>query len=148
MIVTLLAGYPAAGIVAVGGAVLLAVGHVAGMLWILLVVLALLLVQVRNWFGLWSVLVSGLVLAGITWWGTPVVQGSFAVVVVSTLATGSVRTVLELQRARSRRSAPMSDADQLARLTRLPGVVWVAVMLLITVLCAATSGWLLITSLS
>jgi hypothetical protein len=42
--------------------------------------------------------------------------------------------VVELQAKRRRRAgAPDSDADQLARLTRLPGLVWVGVFLLVDV---------------
>jgi hypothetical protein len=52
--------------------------------------------------------------------------------------------VLELQRARRRRTAPDSDADQLARLTRLPAVLWVGVFLLVDVGALLLGGWWLL----
>src|SRR5476651_70929 len=36
-----------------------------GLLWALLILLALLLIQVRNWFGLWSILFSAAVVLGV-----------------------------------------------------------------------------------
>jgi hypothetical protein len=52
--------------------------------------------------------------------------------------------VLELQAMRRRGQARDSDADILARLTRIPGLVWVAMFLLITlVTLAAGASWLL-----
>jgi hypothetical protein len=54
--------------------------------------------------------------------------------------------VLELQAKRRRRGgAPDSDADQLARLTGLPGLAWVGVFLLVDV-AALVQGtrWLLL----
>ena len=144
MVFTLLAGYPAAGTVGLAGSWMLSTGHAAGMLWALLVLLALLLVQVRNWFGLWSVLVSAVVLLIVTWFGDELARGAFAIVVVSVLIVGSIRTVLELQVSRSRRRLSTSDADQLARITHLPGIVWVGVMLIVCVGCAAASAWLLV----
>jgi alkanesulfonate monooxygenase SsuD/methylene tetrahydromethanopterin reductase-like flavin-dependent oxidoreductase (luciferase family) len=57
---------------------LLASGHAVGLLWALLALLALLLVQIRNWYGLWSVLVTGGVVAGVTAWLPPHGQAAFA----------------------------------------------------------------------
>ena len=52
--------------------------------------------------------------------------------------------MLELQRTRRRRARPDSDADQLARLTRLPAVFWVAIFLLVDVAALVLGArWLL-----
>jgi hypothetical protein len=64
MILTILAGYAAPPLLGLGAARMLGLGYDVGLLWLLLAGLALLLVQIRNWFGLWSVAVTGAVLAG------------------------------------------------------------------------------------
>ena len=143
MVMTLLAGYPAAGLLGLGAAWMLSRGFAVGMLWALLGLLTLLLLQVRNWFGLWSVLVTGAILVFVTWFGAPDVQGIFSLLVTTFLLLGSVRTVLELQASRRRRRGGLSDADQLARITRVPGIFWVGLLLAITIGCAVASAVLL-----
>ena len=140
MIATLLAGYPAPALLGLGAARLLSLGYAVGLLWILLVALALLLVQIRNWFGLWSVLVTAAVVFSVTQFGSSVVQGVFALLVTTFLLLGSVRTIVELQVTRSRRRTFSSDADQLARLTHLPGLFWVGVFLSVSLASVALSA--------
>ncbi|MEI4271252.1 M50 family metallopeptidase [Klenkia sp. LSe6-5] len=129
MVVTALAGYVGPGLLGLGAAALLAAGHAIGMLWAVLALLALLLLQIRNYYGLWSVLATGAVVFAATWWLPAQWQAGFAHVVVWFLLLAAPRTVAELQAARRRRRSPDSDADQLARLTGLPGLVWVGVFL-------------------
>ena len=86
-----------------GAAALLAAGHAVGLLWALLGLLALLLVQIRNWYGLWSVLATGAVVFGATWWLPPQGQAAFAALATWFLLLAAPRTVLELQSARRRR---------------------------------------------
>ncbi len=143
MIFTLLAGYPAAALLGLGAAWLLSLGYDVGLLWALLVLLALLLIQIRNWFGLWSVAVTGAVVFSVSWFGSPQVQGVFALLVTLVLLFGSLRTSFELQQSRSRRGGSSSDADQLTRLTHLPGIFWVAVFIVAQVVCVALSARLL-----
>jgi hypothetical protein len=143
MIFTLLAGYPAAALLGLGAAWLLSLGYDVGLLWALLAALAVLLVQIRNWFGLWSVAVTGAVVFGVSWFGSSEVQGVFALLVTAVLLFGALRTSLELQRSRSRRADSSSDVDQLARLTHIPGVFWVGVFLIVQLACIAVSAQLL-----
>ena len=143
MVLTLLAGYTAPALLGLGAAWMLSLGYDLGLLWLLLAALALLLVQIRNWFGLWSVLVTAGLVFGITWFGSPPVQSVFALLITAFLLLGAVRTVVELQRSRSRTRGTASDADQLARLTHIPGVVWVAVFFTATIACATLAGWFL-----
>ncbi|WP_105036654.1 M50 family metallopeptidase [Cryobacterium aureum] len=143
MIFTLLAGYPAAALLGLGAAWLLSQGYDVGLLWALLAALALLLVQIRNWFGLWSVAVTGAIVFLVSWFGSPEVQGVFALLVTAFLLFGALRTSLELQQSRSRRAGSSSDADQLARLTHIPGIFWVGVFLAVQVICVALSARLL-----
>src|SRR5690625_5409898 len=59
MVATLLAGYPAPALVGLAGAWLVSSGSSAGMLWSPVPSCALTLVRVRNFYGLWVVLVPG-----------------------------------------------------------------------------------------
>jgi hypothetical protein len=145
MVLTAAAGYTGPGLFGLGAAALLAAGYAVGLLWALLMLLALLLVQIRNWYGLWSVLVTGSLVFAATWWLPAEGQAAFAHLVTWFLLLAAPKTVLELQTKRRRRGgAPDSDADQLARLTRLPGLVWVGLFLLVDVGALALGTlWLL-----
>ena len=145
MVATCAAGYTGAALFGLGAAALLASGHAVGLLWALLALLALLLVQIRNWFGLWSVLVTGTAVFAATWWLSPTGQTVFAAALTWFLLLAAPRAVVELQLARRRRGARDSDADQLARLTGLPALGWVALMLAVDLGCLALGGWWLVT---
>ena len=145
MVLTCAAGYTGPGLFGLGAAAVLASGHAVGLLWALLVLLALLLVQIRNWYGLWSVLVTGGVVFAATWWLPPDGQAAFAALATWFLLLAAPRTVVELQTSRRRRGARDSDADQLARLTRLPGLFWVGVFLVVDVGALLLGGRWLIT---
>ncbi len=143
MIITLLAGYPAAALLGLGAAALLSRGYDVGLLWAILIALTLLLLQIRNWFGLWSILVTAAVVFAVTWFGSLQIQGIFALLVTAFLLLGAVRTTVELQHSRRRRAGSSSDADQLARLTHLPGIFWVVFFIGIQFTCIALSAHLL-----
>jgi hypothetical protein len=134
MVVTAAAGYVGPALLGLGAAAMLANHRAVGLLWALLILLALVLIQVRNWFGLWSILVSAGVVFGVSWWLRPEVQSAFAYGLTWFLLLAAPRPVLELQAQRRRTGTTSSDADQLARLTRVPAVAWVAFFL------AATAG--------
>jgi hypothetical protein len=144
MVLTCASGYTGPALFGLGAAAVLASGHAVGLLWALLLLLALLLVQIRNWYGLWSVLATGAVVFAATWWLPPDGQAAFAALATWFLLLAAPRTVLELQTARRRRGASDSDADQLARLTPLPAIVWVGLFLLVDVGALVLGGrWLL-----
>ena len=145
MVLTAAAGYTGPGLFGLGAAALLAAGYAVGLLWALLALLALLLVQIRNWYGLWSVLATGLVVFAATWWLPPEGQTVFAAGATWFLLLAAPKTVLELQAKRRRRGgAPDSDADQLARLTPLPALFWVGVFLVVDLGALALGArWLL-----
>ena len=132
MVATLAAGYVGPGLLGLGAAAVLATGHAVALLWGLLLLLACLLAQIRNWFGLWSVLVSGAVVMAVSWWVPQRGQSAFAYLVTWFLLFAAPRAVLELQAARSGRRERRSDADQLAGLTGVPGIVWVGLFLVVT----------------
>lgn len=133
MVLTLLAGYLGSALLGLGAASLLRAGHAVGLLWVLLVLLALLLLQIRNFFGLWSVLVTAALVFAVSWLLPAQVQSAFAYLVTWFLLLSAPRPVLELQRSRQSRRMSGSDADQLARLTWLPGGLWVGFFWLGTV---------------
>jgi hypothetical protein len=144
MALTCTSGYTGPGLFGLGAAALLAAGHAVGLLWALLLLLALLLVQIRNWYGLWSVLVTAAVVLAATWELPPEGQAAFAALATWFLLLAAPRTVLELQTARRRRRAPDSDADQLADLTPFPALFWVGVFLLVDLGALLLGGyWLL-----
>ncbi len=141
MVATTFAGYVGPGLVGLGAAWLLRAGYAVGLLWLLVALLALVLLKIRNLFGLWSVLVAGTALVGVSWFLDEPTQSAIAYAVTWFLLIGAVRPVLELQAQRFRRRARQSDADQLARLTGLPGLFWVAVFLLVTAGALALGAW-------
>lgn len=144
MVLTFLAGYPAPAVVATLGAVLLSLGYAAGMLWAMLGLAVLLLLLVRNLYGLWVILVMGAGLGALVWWATPSVITGAAYLVVWMLLLAAPRSVVELQIQRRRTKSKTSDADQLAKLTRVPAVVWVGIFWLLCVACLAASLTLLL----
>ncbi|RKR74513.1 M50 family metallopeptidase [Frondihabitans australicus] len=144
MVITLLAGYTAPALAGLGAAWMLHRGYASGLLWALLVVLALMLVQIRNWFGLWVILVGAAVVFAVTWFAAPEWQLVFGHVLTAVLALGALRASLELQSSRRRTRSAQSDADQLARLTRVPGLAWVFVFVLVALACAVADLWMLV----
>ena len=145
MVATLLAGYPAPAIVGLAGAWLVSAGYAAGMLWALVLLCALMLVFIRNFYGLWVVLVTGGGVAVLSWTASGEIISIAAYLMVWSLLFVAPRAVLALQRSRRRqRSGTQSDADQLARLTRLPAGFWIAVFWLICAGCLLGGGWLLL----
>ncbi|BDZ50136.1 membrane protein [Frondihabitans sucicola] len=144
MVLTLLAGYTAPALAALGAAWMLSRGYSAGLLWALLLVLALMLIQIRNWFGLWVILIGAAIVVGVTWLATPQWQLVFGHVVTVILALGALRASIELQSSRRRTRSGQSDADQLARLTHVPGLVWVFVFVLVALVCAIADAWMLV----
>ncbi|MFF5035095.1 M50 family metallopeptidase [Nocardia salmonicida] len=126
MILTAAAGYPAPALLGLGYAALLGTGRVTVMLWATLVMLAAVLIKVRNMYGLLTVLVLGALVFGVSWFGSDLLQAAFAYLTAWFLLAAGVRPVFELQGSRRRQPGRTdSDADQLARLTHLPAVLWV-----------------------
>ncbi len=126
----LFAGYPAASLVGLLAAYVAGAGYAIGLLWLLVALLALMLLQIRNLVGAGVVLALGAAL-GLASWYAPIqwlVWLAFGVAWLLLLA--GPRPVLEL--ALNRRASG-SDAAQLARLTHVPGPIWIALWLVATV---------------
>ncbi len=145
MILTAMAGYPAPALLGVGYAALLGSGRVSVMLWATLAMLVAVLVKVRNVYGLLTVLVLGALVFGVSWYGSDLLQAGFAYLAAWFLLAAAVRPVLELQRGRRRQPGRTdSDADQLARLTHLPALLWVLFFALVCLAAAVIGGWLML----
>ncbi|ATE56424.1 MULTISPECIES: M50 family metallopeptidase [Actinosynnema] len=119
------AGYVTPPLLGLGAAWLVTEGHVRQLLWATVVLLAAMLIMIRNVFGVFSVILTGGVMFVVSFYGTDDLKAGFALFVAWFLLLGGVRPVGELQSRRMRGRAPQSDADQLARITRVPGLVWV-----------------------
>ena len=119
MVFTAAAGYVAPSLAGAAYAALLWADRITAALWLGIAALLVMLVFIRNVYGVVAVVGTGAVVGG-------------------------VRPVFELQRLRRLRMAPDSDADQLARLTRVPGLLWVGWFALVALGAAAGGGWLLV----
>jgi hypothetical protein len=145
IVITALAGYVTPPLLGVGACALLDAHRVTLLLSLLLVLLAVTLVMVRNWYGVLAVLTTAGALVAVIWLAGQGLRAGFAYAVAWFLLFGGVRPVVELARTRTKavrlppgrrlatgRSGPgMSDADQLAWLTRVPAGVWVALFALV-----------------
>jgi hypothetical protein len=150
MVFTAVSGYPAPSVLGVAFAALVGLDQVRVMLWATVVLLLLLLTQIRNLFGVLTVVGSGAAAVAVIIWGTERVALGFACAVAWLLLVGGLRAVIELQRSRRQQGSGRgarglsSDADQLARLTHLPGVLWVILFFLFTGAALLAGGWLML----
>ncbi|MDF5752332.1 M50 family metallopeptidase [Spongiactinospora sp. TRM90649] len=144
MILTALAGYVTPSLLGLGGAWMIAEGYVTLLLWAVLVLLACMLLLIRNLFGVVSLLVTGGAVFALSWFAPDEAQGICAYLAVWFLLLGGIRPIMELQQKRRRGRAPDSDADQLARLTLLPGGFYVFFFLLVAVASLAGGTVLLV----
>lgn len=133
IVLTTAAGYPGPALLGLGAALLLAAGHALAVLWIGVVLLAVMLLQMRNAWGLLTVLAAGAAVFAVSWWAPERAQSLVAYSAAWFLLIAAPRPVLELQGRRRRGGSRGSDADALARITPFPGIFWVGVFLAITV---------------
>lgn len=143
MFLTLIAGYLAPGLFGLLAAVLLWQRHALAVLWVALLLLSLMLLQIRNFRGLYSMLVAGLAVFAVSWWAGERVQSLVAYGFTWFLLLAGPVGVIDLQRARRGGRAAHSDADQLARLTRWPAAIWVGLFFLLNAAALAVGGWLI-----
>jgi hypothetical protein len=129
MVAMLAAGYLAPAVLGLVAALLLAAGRSVGLLWLLVVLTALLLLWVRNGYGFLVLVAGGAAVLLLTWYGDGTVQSVAAYLIAWLLLLAAPRPLVELLRA-GRRRGRTSDPDQLARLTRVPAVLWILVLLL------------------
>lgn len=128
MVAMLAAGYLAPAVLGLGAALLLADGRALLLLWSLVALLVLVLLWIRNAFGLLVVLLVGTAVALVTWYAGAQAQTAAALLVAWLLLLAAPRPLVELLRA-GRAGRRGSDPDQLARLTRVPSVLWTLLLL-------------------
>ncbi|GAA1304800.1 M50 family metallopeptidase [Saccharothrix xinjiangensis] len=138
------AGYVTPSLLGLGAAALVVAEQVRPLLWATVALLAGVLVMIRNAFGVLSVVLTGGAVFAVSWYATEEWQAAFALFVTWFLLLGGVRPVGELQRRRLRGRAPGSDADQLARITRVPGLVWVLLFAVVVVGALLLGGRMLL----
>ncbi len=131
MVVMLIAGYLAPAVAGVGAALLLAAGHALGLLWLLVLWLAVMLVQIRNLYGFAVLVGCGAAVALASWFLPAPWVSMIAYLITWVLLIASPRPVLELIRQRRGRGVRHSDVDQLARLTPIPAPVWILTFLVV-----------------
>lgn len=144
MVLTTAAGYLSPTFVGLIGVAVLALEQVTIMLWVATAVLLGMLVMVRNAYGILTLLVTGAVVVAVSLYANADTQAAFGHVATWFLLFGGVRPVSELWRERRRQRTRSTDADQLARLTGVPGGVWVGVFAALTLAGLAAGAWLLL----
>ena len=148
MVLTAAAGYVSPSLLGLGAAWLLAAHHVTAMLWLLLVLLAATFLEIRNAYGVLAVLATAGAVFAVSYFTSAMVQSVFSYATAWFLLLGGVRPVMELSGQRRdaiRRRRPLaSDADQLARLTGMPGGMWVAIFAVVCLAALALGAWLLV----
>lgn len=148
MVLTALAGYVTPPLLGAGAAVLLAAHHVTLLLWAFLVLLVACFLAMRNAYGVLVALVAGGAVFVVTAFASSLVQALFGYGAAWFLLFGGLRPVVELARSRRRdrrrRRGQVSDADQLARLTGVPGGVWVCLFAVVAVLAMIVGARLLV----
>lgn len=145
MVFTLFAGYPAVSLIGLGAAALVSFDQARVALWVSIGLLVLMLVAIRNAYGAVSVVVTGGALFAVSWFANPAWQAVCCMLLSWFLLLGGLRPISELRTKRNRGRAPSSDADQLARLTRLPAGFWLTVWYVIGLVALVIGGrWLLL----
>lgn len=148
MVAMLLAGYLGPAAVGLGAAVLLLDGHALGLLWAFVLLLALMLLQIRNLYGFVVVLGAGAGLGLLSWYGEPSTQTAVATLLTWVLLLAAPKPVLELGRQHRAGRAGHSDAGQLSSLTRLPVALWLGVFGLLNLGGLALGAVLLVPALA
>jgi hypothetical protein len=126
MVAMLAAGYLAPAVAGLGAALLLASGRSLALLWLAVGWLSLMLLQIRNAYGLLVLVVCGTAAGLASWYLAGTTLSLLAYLLTWLLLLAAPKPVLELmaQRRGSRGGTCGSDVDQLARLTRIPALVW------------------------
>ncbi|MDQ3157260.1 MAG: M50 family metallopeptidase [Actinomycetota bacterium] len=141
MIATAAAGYLAPAALGLLIAALVQADRTMWALWFALAALALMLLYIRNWFGLLVVAVAGVGVAAIVWKAPERVQHAAALLAAWFMLIAAPRTALELWSHRRGRRSRTTDADVLARLTHMPAVLWVGVFLLLNLGALGLGAW-------
>lgn len=141
MIATALAGYLAPSALGLSSLALVQADLTIWALGTAAVVLAGMLVFIRNWWGLVVVALSGAAVAALAYRAEDEMQVFAASTVAWVLLIAGPRTAVDLWGHRRRARTRTTDADVLARLTHLPAAVWNAFFVATTVAALAAGLW-------
>lgn len=125
MVLTAAAGYVAPSLLGLAGSALIASGQLRVLIWGTVVLTLAMLPFIRNIFGLLVVLAAAATFGGVAYYGSSALQLHFAYAAIWVLLIGNLRTIVEGSRSRS----GGSDFDQLRRLTHLPRVLWIGLLM-------------------
>lgn len=144
LVATVAAGYPGPALLGLLSAWLLSLGRSLVVLWATVLVLAALVLLIRNWFGLVVLLVAGAALVAVTGWADPRVQTGVAYLVVWSMLLSAPSAVIDLLRSHRRGRGAGSDSAQLAHLTGIPAIAWTVLFLLVTTGCLVLGSALML----
>jgi|SRR5437868_4236388 len=144
MVLTALAGYVAPSLLGLAAAWLTAGGRIHLLIATVLLFLVCMLILIRNMYGALILLTTGGAIFALSMYAPDHVQRVVALIAVWFLLFGGVRPIVELQRKRLRRQARDSDADQLARLTFLPGGFYVLFFLMVAGAALVSGAYLML----
>ncbi|GAA1741148.1 M50 family metallopeptidase [Nonomuraea bangladeshensis] len=143
MVLTAMAGYLAPPLLGLAAAWLTQQGRITLLIWTVLLFLVCMLLLIRNLYGALILLATGGAVFALSMYAPAAVQQGVAFVAVWFLLLGGIRPIIELQQKRRRRQARDSDADQLARLTILPGGFFVFFFFVVAVTAAVFGAYLM-----
>ncbi|MEV0383737.1 M50 family metallopeptidase [Nonomuraea sp. NPDC050643] len=143
MVLTALAGYLAPPLLGLAAAWLVEQGRITLLIWSVLLFLVCMLLLIRNLYGALILLATGGAVFALSMYAPAEVQQVVALVAVWFLLFGGIRPIMELQSKRRRRQARDSDADQLARLTFLPGGFYVFFFLMVALVSVVFGAYLM-----
>ena len=136
-VITGAAGYLGSSAFGLGAAKLISVGHPVAVLWLSLLLLAILLALVRNPFGVFAVVVAGVVIYLIARYTAVGTETVVAYLITWFLLLSGLRMVLE-------HGSHAGDAVILARATHVPRVLWAGMWLVGTAAALIVGGMLLL----
>lgn len=147
MVFTTAAGYTSPALLGLGIQYLSSSGRVLLGITILATFLAVIFLSVRNFWG-FLVVIPLLVGFYFTFLVSPEMQAFLLIFIATFLTVASLKPIVELQILRRQREAEDSDADQLASLTLIPGVVWVGYFFLVSITANGITIWLQISTVT
>lgn len=144
MVATAFAGYVAPCLLGLGIAALSVTDWLLVPLVLCLVLLVGMLLTIRNVFGFVAIVATGAALVAMTWYVPERYQQASVSLLAWFLLFGGLRAVSELPRSRRTGRVRESDADILARLTRVPAMIWIALFALVALGSLVATGALLL----
>lgn len=147
LVLTTAAGYPGPALLGLGLAWLLHTGHLRAAMWLGVGLLVAVLLMMRNAFGVGWVLLCTALFVSVAWWGSPTGQALTTYAACWLLLLSAPRPLLNLARTRRVQRVRDSDPDELARLTGLPALLWLLILLVLCLSASAVgaawlTGWL------